>query len=104
MPYPNDAHVYSLKAKEGGIALAGDALAAYNLLRAFSWQLRLSPCTFAEFCAALGSSRPTPLMDEIHVCVLRTLAEDETRSSRALRVLPLDQLDAVCPHSLGFLA
>ena len=34
-------------------------------------------------------------MDEIHVCVLRTLAEDETRSSRAIRVLPLDQMDTV---------
>ncbi|KAK9868990.1 hypothetical protein WJX84_004562 [Apatococcus fuscideae] len=73
----------------------GDALAAYNILRAFSWQLRLSPATFAEFCTALGSSQPTPLMDEIHICVLRTLAEDEIRRSRTARVLPLDQMDAV---------
>ncbi|KAK9838020.1 hypothetical protein WJX74_009849 [Apatococcus lobatus] len=92
--------VCSLQRSEGRTFSAptnalGDALAAYNLLRAFSWQLRLSPCTFADFCAALGSGRPTPLMDEIHVCVLRTLAEDETRSSRAIRVLPLDQMDTV---------
>ena len=77
------------------LGAAGDALAAYNLLRAFSWQLRLSPATFAEFCTALGSSQPTALMDEIHVCVLRTLAEDETKSSRSMRVLPLDHLDTV---------
>ncbi len=80
----------------------GDALAAYNLLRAFSWQLRLSPATFAEFCTALGSSQPTALMDEIHLCVLRTLAEDETKATRSVRLLPLDHLDAASFAALTF--
>lgn len=46
---------------------AGDALAAYNILRAFSWQIRLSPFAFEELCAALFLSNPSPLMDELHV-------------------------------------
>ena len=45
--------------------LAGDATAAYLLLRAFSWQLRLSPVAFEEFAAALFAHHPTPLMDEV---------------------------------------
>ena len=52
---------------------AGDALAAYAILRAFSWQLRLSPVPFGELCAALGSHQTTPLLDDVHVCVLRAL-------------------------------
>lgn len=47
--------------------LAGDALAAYNILRAFSWQVRLSPFAFEELCAALFLPTPSPLMDELHV-------------------------------------
>ena len=47
--------------------LAGDALAAYNILRAFSWQIRLSPFAFEELCAALFLPTPSPLMDELHV-------------------------------------
>ena len=53
---------------------AGDALAAYNILRAFSWQIRLSPFAFEELCAALYLPTPSPLMDELHVspalCIL----------------------------------
>lgn len=51
-------------------AVAGDALAAYNILRAFSWQIRLSPFAFEELCAALFNPNPSPLMDELHVWVL----------------------------------
>jgi len=47
-------------------AVAGDALAAYNILRAFSWQIRLSPFAFEELCAALFNPN---LMDELHVWV-----------------------------------
>ena len=46
---------------------AGDAVAAYNILRAFSWQIRLSPFAFEELCAALFNPNPSPLMDELHV-------------------------------------
>ena len=35
----------------------GDLLAAYNVLRAFSWQLRLSPFPFDDFCAAMESTQ-----------------------------------------------
>ena len=52
---------------------AGDAAAAYAILRAFSWQLRLSPVPFGELCAALVSAQTTPLLDDVHVCVLRAL-------------------------------
>jgi hypothetical protein len=40
-------------------------VAAYLILRAFSWQLRLSPVVFEEFAAALFATHPTPLMDEV---------------------------------------
>lgn len=36
-------------------ACAGDLLAAWNVLRAFSWQLRLSPFGFQDLCAAMAS-------------------------------------------------
>lgn len=52
-------------------AIAGDALAAYNILRAFSWQIRLSPIAFEELCAALFNPNPSPLMDELHVRFLQ---------------------------------
>ena len=42
-------------------------MAAYNILRAFSWQIRLSPFAFEELCAALFNPNPSPLMDELHV-------------------------------------
>lgn len=42
-------------------------MAAYNILRAFSWQIRLSPFAFEELCAALFMPNPSPLMDELHV-------------------------------------
>ena len=47
--------------------VAGDTLAAYNILRAFSWQIRLSPFAFEDLCAALFNPNPSPLMDELHV-------------------------------------
>ena len=36
-------------------AAMGDLLAAYNTLRAFSWQLRLSPFSFPDFVAAMAA-------------------------------------------------
>ena len=35
----------------------GDLLSAYNAMRAFSWQLRLSPFAFPDFAAAMASSQ-----------------------------------------------
>ena len=58
---------------------AGDAVASYNALRAFSWQLRLSPFTLEDWCAALVAPHPTPLADEVHVSLLRLLAQDESK-------------------------
>ena len=48
---------------------AGDALSAYNLLRAFSWQIRLSPFPFEDLLAALAMPASNPLIDELHVSV-----------------------------------
>lgn len=38
-------------------AAVGDLLAAYNALRAFSWQLRLSPFSFPDFAAAMAATQ-----------------------------------------------
>ncbi len=52
------------------ISASGDALSAYNLLRAFSWQVRLSPFPFEDLLAALAMPTPNPLIDELHVSVI----------------------------------
>ena len=70
-------------------------MSAYTILRAFSWQLYLSPVFFEELCAALVAGQPTPLADEIFVAVLRGLAHDENRKARGNRMLDLDNLDHV---------
>lgn len=70
-------------------------MSAYMTLRAFSWQICLSPVFFEELCAALNSGQPTPLADEIFVSVLRGLAYDENREARARRTLELSSLDHV---------
>ena len=38
-------------------AAVGELLAAYNAMRAFSWQLRLSPFSFPDLCAAVVSTQ-----------------------------------------------
>ena len=70
-------------------------MSAYLILRAFSWSICLSPVLFSEMCAALNASQPTPLADEIFVCILRGLAHDENRDERAKRTLDLAGLDLV---------
>ena len=60
-------------------------MAAFMILRGFSWQLRLSPVPFPELCAALASPLPTPLLDDVHVCLLRALALDENKATRTAR-------------------
>lgn len=73
----------------------GDAMSAFLVLRAFSWQLCLSPVTFEEVCAALDCNDPTPLADEIFTCLLRGLAHDENKEARSKRKLDLGNLDHV---------
>lgn len=73
----------------------GDLMAAYAILRSFSWQLRLSPFTFEDFCAAMCSTQPTLLVDETHVCVLRALTADEVPTERAEHKLDLGLLDTI---------
>lgn len=74
---------------------AGDLAAAYALLRSFSWQLRLSPFPFEDFCAAMCATHPSLLVDEVHVCVLRALGIDEVPEERAERKLDLGLLDTM---------
>jgi hypothetical protein len=38
-------------------AAVGELLAAYNAIRAFSWQLRISPFSFPDFAAAMASQQ-----------------------------------------------
>jgi len=73
----------------------GDLLSAYVMMRSFSWQLRLSPFSFEDFCKAMSSTHPTQLMDEIHVCVLRALSFDEIREEREEHTLDLSLLDGM---------
>ena len=53
---------------------AGDAISAYMIIRAFSWQLRLSPVAFEEFAAALFAPHPSPLLDEARAHSYRLLS------------------------------
>ena len=71
----------------------GDLVGSYIILRAFSWQLRLSPFSFDAFCAAMDSQQPSRIMDEMHVSLLRALAIDEVRSERSERTLNVEYLD-----------
>lgn len=71
----------------------GDMMACYVIFRSFSWQLRLSPFPFKDFCAALSSSTPNYLIDEAHVCLLRALVVDEIQIERDLHTLDLTHLD-----------
>ncbi|GFR49140.1 hypothetical protein Agub_g11157, partial [Astrephomene gubernaculifera] len=72
-----------------------DIVAAYNILRSFSWQLKLSPFSLVDLCSALCCPQPCELLDELHVCVLRTLASHETSAARRRRLLDLEHLDQV---------
>ena len=47
------------------VVSAGPMVAAYCILRAFSWQLRLSPFPLEHLAAALSAPHPTPLLDEV---------------------------------------
>lgn len=57
---------------------SGDALrdlaAAYALIRAFSFSVKLSPFTFEQLCNALVSPHPTVLCDEVRCRSLRFMS------------------------------
>ena len=73
--------------------VVGDLMSAYLVLRAFSWQLKLSPFPCNAFLEALMSHDSNTLVDEIHVCLLRALVVDELRAERKERSLNLEYLD-----------
>lgn len=71
----------------------GNLMASYLILRAFSWQLKLSPFSCEAFLEAVMSHQPNSIVDEIHVCLLRALVVDEVRAERNERSLNLEYLD-----------
>ncbi|KXZ44090.1 hypothetical protein GPECTOR_74g704 [Gonium pectorale] len=72
-----------------------DIVSAYNILRSFSWQLKLSPFSLTDLCIAMCAGQPCELLDQLHVCILRTLAAHETSAARRRRRLDLEHLDEV---------
>lgn len=72
-----------------------DLVSVYHILRGFSWLLRLSPFSLQDLCVAVASSRPSSLLDEVHVAILRTLAAHEVAVDRKSRKLDLAMLDQV---------
>ena len=77
------------------IYLLGDLISSYLVLRAFSWQLKLSPFPLEAFVRAVVYERPNRMIDEVHVCLLRALAVDEAKAERHERALDLEHLDFV---------
>jgi hypothetical protein len=66
---------------------------AYTSVRAFSWQLRLSPFPFEALLVAIVANDDSTLRDEVHICLLRALAWHESKTQRLARKLPLATLD-----------
>jgi hypothetical protein len=75
--------------------ILGDLISSYVVLRAFSWQLKLSPFTLEAFLEAVVSDRPNRLIDEVHVCLMRSLVADELKIERVARSLDLEHLDFI---------
>ncbi len=49
----------------------GWAASAYSIVRALSWQLKVAPFSFPDLLAALCLPQPGPIVDDLHVAVLR---------------------------------
>lgn len=49
----------------------GWVASAYCITRALSWQLKVSPFSFPDLVAALSLQQPGPIVDDLHVAVLR---------------------------------
>jgi len=55
-----------------------------------------------ELVHAIACPGGNPLLDEVHLCVLRTLAGNESPRDRKRRKLPLDMLDEVRVRARGW--
>lgn len=49
----------------------GWVASAYCIIRALSWQLKVSPFSFPDLVAALCLPQPGPIVDDLHVAILR---------------------------------
>ncbi|CAI6004012.1 unnamed protein product, partial [Closterium sp. NIES-64] len=58
-----------------------DLLSVYSFLRSFSQQLFLSPFTLDQFCHALTTPRASPLIDSVHVALLRVVDYDPSSAA-----------------------
>jgi nucleosome-remodeling factor subunit BPTF len=68
-------------------------LSIYEVLRHFRTLLRLSPCRFEDFCAAMICEDQTNLLAEIHITLIKALLREE--DSQQTHFGPLDQKDSV---------
>lgn len=93
--FPSDVelHMSSDQTFRVPTRVIGDLMASYLIMRAFSWQLRLSPFSLESFLQAMVSNEPNAIVDEIHLCLLRALFIDEVRAERMERELNLEYLD-----------
>uniref|UniRef100_T1EGP7 PHD-type domain-containing protein n=1 Tax=Helobdella robusta TaxID=6412 RepID=T1EGP7_HELRO len=69
------------------------ALGIYEVLRRFSRQLRLSHFRFEDLCSALTCSYNSPLIVEIHVCLMKCLLKADDNSNMMFG--PQDTKDSV---------
>lgn len=68
-------------------------LSIYEVLRHFRTLLRLSPCRFEDFCAAMMCDDQTNLITEIHITLVKALLREE--DSQQTHFGPLDQKDSI---------
>lgn len=90
---PRSGHAAAPLIIDGAVFL--DLVSVYHILRGFSWLLRLSPFSLQDLCFAVASGRPSSLLDEVHLAMLRTLAAHEVAVDREDRRLDLAMLDQV---------
>ena len=75
-----------------------DLASAYCILRSFSWQLRLSPFSLRDLVCSMFLDRPTNVVDEVHLSILRALILDEAPYER----VQVRACDCNPPPSLPF--
>ncbi|XP_025083493.1 nucleosome-remodeling factor subunit BPTF-like isoform X4 [Pomacea canaliculata] len=69
------------------------AVGVYEVLRHFRTNLRLSPFTFEDFCAALICDEQCTLIAEIHICLIKALLREEESNNTMFG--PHDTKDSV---------
>lgn len=72
---------------------AFEALGIYEILRHFRVLLRLSPFRFEDFCCALVVDENSPLIAQIHICLLKSLIREEESNQTFFG--PQDSKDSV---------